>query len=122
MASRLAILPKRPDVCRSILRSKSSGTRVSEQADGDRHRRPDAAGMSVARQGCLAGEHVGPQQDAEDDQRDEVEGVEEDEEGDHPADRLAPLHPGLAQGPVGEQDAAGAAGGEQPGRRQSRPS
>ena len=118
VASRLAILPKRPDVCRSILRSKSSGTRASS--------RPTAIATAAraagirSREGRLAGEHVGPQQDAEDHERDQVDGVEDHEERDHPADRLSSLHPRLPQGPIGEQDPASPSGGEQPGRRQSR--
>jgi hypothetical protein len=72
-----------------------------------------------AGQGCVAGEHVGSEQDAEDHQRGEIDGVEDHEEGDHPADRLACLHAGLPQGPVAEQDPAGTPGGEQPGRRQA---
>ena len=51
-----------------------------------------------------------------------VDRVEEDEEGDHPRRRLLARHPRLAQRPVGEHDAAGAAGREQPRRREARPS
>ena len=54
------------------------------------------------------------------DQRQHVDRVEEDEEGDHPRGRLLARHPGLAQRPVGEDDPAGAAGREQPRRRQAR--
>ena len=79
-----------------------------------------AAGTIVARERRSPGEHAGAQQDPEDDQRQQVDRVEEDQEGDHPAGRLAPLHPRLAQRPVGEHDPAGAAGREQPRRRQPR--
>ena len=64
----------------------------------------------------LAVHHPGAQQDPEDDQRERVEGVMEGEEGDHPPADVAPPHPRFAQRPVGERDAAGAAGGEEPRR------
>jgi hypothetical protein len=51
------------------------------------------------------GQDVGAEQDPEHHERDEVDRVEDDQEGDHPADGLPSLHPGLAQGPIGEQDA-----------------
>ena len=115
--ARLAILPKRPEVWRSIRRSKSSGSSAISRpmTIASRRQRRRDHGPGERR---LAREHPGPQQHAEDHQRDQVDRVEDDQERDHPADRLAPLHPGLAQRPVGEQDAAGAAGREEPGGRQ----
>ena len=65
----------------------------------------------------LAVEDAGAQQDPEDDQRQRVEGVVEGDEGDHPPGDVAAPHPGFAQRPVGERDAAGAAGREQQRRR-----
>ena len=60
------------------------------------------------------------QQDAEDDDRHRVHGVEQNDERHHPAGRAAALHARLAQGPVGERHAAGAGGGEQRGGGQAR--
>ena len=56
------------------------------------------------------------QQDPVDHDRQQVDAVEQDEEGQHPVRRLAPRHPGLAKRPVGEHDAARAASREEPGR------
>ena len=79
---------------------------------GDRRR--DRRQLEVV----AAVENLRPQQDPVDHQAEHVDGVEEDEEGDHPAGGLRPLHPRLAERPVGEDDAARAAGREQPRRRQ----
>ena len=76
-----------------------------------------AAGMIVSSTESLPLQHPGPQQDPEDDQRQRVEGVVEGEEGDHPPGDVAARHPRLAQRPVGEGDAAGAAGREEQRRR-----
>ncbi len=65
-------------------------------------------------------EDAGAKQNPVEHQGEHVDGVEQDQEGQHPAGRLAPRHPGLAKRPVGEHDAAGATGREQPGRRQAR--
>jgi hypothetical protein len=65
-------------------------------------------------------QYPGPQQDPEEDQRQRVEGVVEGDEGDHPAGDVAAGHAGFAQSPVGEGDAAGAAGREEQGGRDPR--
>ena len=62
----------------------------------------------------------GPQQDAEEDQRQRVEGVVQGEEGDHPPRHVVAPHAGLAQRPEGEHDPAGAARREEQRRRQPR--
>ena len=58
----------------------------------------------------LPREDVDPQQHTEDHQGKHVDGVEDDQERDHAAGRLAALHPRLSQRPIGEQNAARAAG------------
>ena len=99
-------------------RSRSPGT--SEISRKTRITPPAiAAGTIVIPGGRRAAEDAGAQQDPVDQQGDHVDRVEEDEEGDHPRGGLLARHPGLAQRPVGEDDAAGAAGREQPGRREA---
>ena len=86
--------------------------------DAEHEQQPGDAGRDDRQlDRVLAVQHPGPQQDPEDDQRQRVEGVVEGDEGDHPAGDVAAPHPGLAQRPVGEGDAAGAAGREEQRRR-----
>ena len=116
VASFRAILPKRASpVCRASLRSKSCGIRArlrksDDAAAGDRGGNDRQAGRVLARQ------NAGPQKNSEDDQSGEIDGVGEDEERDHAVGCVAARDPGLAKRPVGEDDPAGAAGGEKAGR------
>ena len=92
------------------------GDQEEDRDRGARERRRDD--RQAGRVGPV--EDPGAQQNPVEHQGEHVDGVEQDQEGHHPAGRLAPRHPGLAKRPVGEHDAAGAAGREQPGRRQAR--
>ena len=67
-----------------------------------------------------AGKDARAKQDPADDQREQVDGVHDDEERDHPRRGLLARHARLAKRPVGEEDAAGAAGREQARRREAR--
>jgi hypothetical protein len=75
----------------------------------------DAGGDDRQLHRALAVEDPGPQQHPEDDQGDGIEGVVEGDEGDHPPRHVAARHPRLAQGPVGDGDAARPAGREEQG-------
>ena len=92
-----------------------------------RHRRADHQQQARDRGGddrqldrARSVQDAGPQQQAEDDQRERIEGVVEADEGDHPAGHVAAVHPRFAQRPVGERDAARAARREEQRRGDAR--
>ena len=87
-----------------------------EDEDAARDRRGDD--REARRVGAC--EDTGAEQDPAEDQREQVDGVHDDQEGDHPRRGLLTRHAGLAKRPVGEDDAAGAPGREQAGRREAR--
>ena len=93
--------------------------KASEDAERDQQA-GDRGGDDRQLDRPLPAHHPGPQQDAEDDQGYRVEGVMEGEEGDHAAADVASRHARFAQSPVGQGDAAGAAGAEDQRRRDPR--
>ena len=96
--------------------------RDQRDQDAEHDQQPgDAGGNDRQLDRALAVEDPGPQQHPEDDQREGIEGVVEGDEGDHPPGDVATPHSRLAQRPVGDGDAAGAAGREEQGRRRPRP-
>ena len=100
------------DPALDVARDQRDQPQQQDRAAGDRR------GHDRHRQGSSPGSTLGAQQHAEDDQREQVDRVQDHEERDHPAGRPAPRHAGLAQRPVGQRDAARAGGREQRRRRQ----
>ena len=107
---------------RAIRRSKSAGISAIEHRRGRSPPPAIAAGTIVTSTAGLARQHAGAQQDAEDDQRQRVDRCTG---GPRKATirvaDLAPRHPRLAQRPVGEHDASGAAGREEAASRPGPP-
>ena len=88
------------------------GNQRGQQAE-DQDRPGDRGRHDRQPDGGLAAQHAHAEQHAEHDERDHVDGIQQDEECHHPLGRLPPLHAGLSQSPVGEHDPAGPCRGEQ---------
>jgi hypothetical protein len=91
--------------------------RDHQEQDDDpaRDRRRDHS----ARQRRWPGQDADAQEHPEDHQRRRVHEVGQYEEGEHPAGGAPARHAGLAQRPVGEHEATGARGGEDPRGREA---
>ena len=77
---------------------------------GDQQKDPDGSARQPRRhdralERRVAREHADAQQDAEQNQREGVDRVHQDQERDHPAGRAPASHASLAQRPVGQRDA-----------------